>query len=99
MRMTIHHVGHEGTQRSQKSVKRELLRLLLIVPVVVLVWSIPARAAGPDLRLVTAAADQDKPAIARLIKAGVDVNAARVDGVTPLLWAVHWDDLESADLL
>jgi ankyrin repeat protein len=61
--------------------------------------AIPAAAAGPDLRLVTAAAEQDKPAIARLIKAGVDVNAARVDGVTPLLWAVHWDDLDSADLL
>ena len=33
------------------------------------------------------------------LKQGVDVNAARADGATALLWAAHWDDLETVDLL
>ncbi len=69
-------------------------------------WVIPllaaaslATAAGPDLRLVTAAAEQDKAAVRALLKQGVDVNTARADGATALLWAAHWDDLETVDLL
>jgi len=69
-------------------------------------WVIPvlsaaslAMAAGPDLRLVNAAAAQDKAAVRALLKEGVDVNAARADGATALLWAAHWDDLETVDLL
>src|SRR5687767_3509212 len=58
-----------------------------------------ATAAEPDLRLVTAAAQQDKTAIRALLKEGVDVNSARADGVTPLLWAAHWGDLDTIDLL
>lgn len=58
-----------------------------------------AAAAGPDLRLVSAAAEQDKAAVRALLKQGVDVNAARADGATALLWAAHWDDVETADLL
>src|SRR5262249_33686410 len=73
---------------------RSLVRALLFGAL-----AVPALAAGPDLRLVTAAAEQDKPAIARPVKAGADANAPRVDGVTPLLWVAHWNDLESADLL
>jgi ankyrin repeat protein len=71
----------------------------LVTGLLLAALAVPAAAAGPDLRLVTAAAEQDKAAIARLVKAGVDVNTARVDGVTPLLWVAHWNDLESADLL
>ena len=58
-----------------------------------------AVAAEADRRLVNAAADQDKTALRTLLKQGVDVNAARADGSTALLWAAHWDDLETADLL
>ena len=58
-----------------------------------------AAAAGPDLRLVNAAADQDTAAVRALLKQGVDVNAARADGATALLWAAHWNDLETVDLL
>src|SRR5262245_1796811 len=86
-------VFQKETLRSQRSL-RSLVTALLFAAL-----AVPAFAAGPDLRLVTAAAEQDKAAIARLVKAGVDVNAARVDGVTPLLWVSHWNDLESADLL
>lgn len=56
-------------------------------------------AAQPDLRLVTAAQTQDAAAIQTLLGEGVDVNAARADGVTPLLWAAYWNDLDTAALL
>ena len=36
---------------------------------------------------------------ARLLKQGVNVNAAEGDGTTALHWASYRDDLESADLL
>jgi ankyrin repeat protein len=58
-----------------------------------------AGAAERDVRLVGAAAQQDKAAVRRLIKEGVDVNAARADGATALLWAAHWGDLETVDTL
>lgn len=56
-------------------------------------------AAGSDLRLVNAAAEQDKAAVRALLKERVDVNATRADGSTALLWAAHWNDLEMVDLL
>ena len=58
-----------------------------------------AMAAGPDLRLVNAAAGQDTDTVRALLTEGVDVNVARADGVTALLWASHWDDLETVDML
>ena len=58
-----------------------------------------ATAAGPDLRLVDAMARQDADAARALLDEGVDVDAARADGVTALLWAAHWDDLGTAGLL
>jgi uncharacterized protein len=56
-------------------------------------------AAEPDLRLVQAAADQDRDGVRALLAKKIDVNAARADGATALLWAAHWDDVEMADLL
>jgi ankyrin repeat protein len=58
-----------------------------------------ALAAEPDLRLVTAAAEQDTATVRLLLKQGADVNTARADGATALLWAAHWNDLEIVDLL
>ncbi len=58
-----------------------------------------AMAAEPDLRLVNAAAQQDRQLVRTLLKEGVDVNLPRADGATALLWAAHWDDLETVDLL
>ena len=69
----------------------------------VLAWLVvavgTAAAANPDLRLVSAAAERDTAAVRALLDAGIDVDAARADGVTALLWAAHWDDLALADLL
>src|SRR2546425_1103976 len=60
---------------------------------------IHASAAAPDLRLLNAVADQDKTAIRALLKERVDVNTARADGVTALLYAAHWADFEVVDWL
>jgi ankyrin repeat protein len=57
------------------------------------------KAADPDVRLVTAAQQQDRAAVRTLVKQGADVNGARADGVTALLWAAHFGDLEMVDLL
>ena len=59
----------------------------------------PAAAEGPDLRMVDAAAAQDTRLVRALLDEGADVNTPRADGVTALLWAAHWDDLEMATLL
>ena len=54
-----------------------------------------ATVAAQDLRLVTAAADQDAAALQALLAEGVDVNTARADGATAILWAAHRDDLDT----
>ena len=58
-----------------------------------------ATATGQDMRLVTAAAEQDAPTVQALLAEGVDVNTPRADGATALLWAAHWDALDTVDLL
>ena len=56
-------------------------------------------AAAADNPLVRAAAAGDGAAVRRLLKQGVDVNAAGADGTTALHWMVRADDLEATDLL
>jgi ankyrin repeat protein len=56
-------------------------------------------AAAADARLIDAITRHDKDAVASLIKARVDVNAAQPDGSTPLFWAVHENDPAIVDLL
>jgi ankyrin repeat protein len=58
-----------------------------------------AFAAGPDRRLIDAAADQDWASLRTLVKQKVDVNATRPDHSTALLWTAHWNNLEASDLL
>ncbi len=58
-----------------------------------------ATANGQDLRLMTAVADQDTRTAQALVAEGVDVNAPRADGATALLWAAHWDALDTVELL
>jgi len=54
------------------------------------------RAASP---LADAAEKHDHKRIQALLKQGVDVNAAQVDGMTALLWAAYDDDTATAKLL
>ena len=46
-------------------------------------------ASEEDLRLINAAATQDKVAVRALLNEGVNVNVARADGVTAFLYAVR----------
>ena len=69
---------------------------LLLLPVA---FTVGMAAAAADLRLIDAAAARDTALMRALVDEGVDVNAARADGATALLWAAHWDDAETVDLL
>ncbi len=50
-----------------------------------------ASAGQDDLRLIDAAAGQDRAAVLALLDEGVDVNVTRADGVAALLYAAHWE--------
>lgn len=76
-----------------------MTRLRCVWTVVLLSVAGLATAAGPDLRLVNAAAQQDWTAVRALLSERVDVNAARADRATALLWAAHWDDRNTVELL
>lgn len=56
-------------------------------------------AAGPDLRLVEAAKNKNSKTVRTLLAEHVDANAHQADGATALMWAAHWDDLDTATLL
>ena len=56
-------------------------------------------AAAEAPRLADAAAKQDKAAVRMLLQEKAGVNATQPDGTTALHWAVHWDDVDTADLL
>ena len=43
--------------------------------------------------------NRDLEAARSLVEQGVDVNAADPEGLTPLHWAAHWDDLRLVELL
>ena len=59
-----------------------------------------AAAPAADLRLVEAMAERDTARMRVLLAdEGLDVNAARADGATALLWAAHWDDGAAVELL
>jgi uncharacterized protein len=59
--------------------------------------AIPGTAA--DLRLVEAARNQDQEQVRSLLNQRVDVNTRSGDGSTALLWAAHWNDVETGGLL
>ena len=56
-------------------------------------------AAATDLRVVTAARNQDTLSVRDLVKQGAAVNVSQPDGVTALHWAAQWNDTEMADVL
>ena len=71
-----------------------------VVGVLVSIWVAGAApAAGQDFEIVTAAANRDREAVRALLDEGVDLNVARADGATALLWASHWDDVELVERL
>src|SRR5262245_51944826 len=58
-----------------------------------------ATAAGTDSPLIEAVRNQDQRQVRTLLNQQVDVNAKSGDGSTALLWAAHWNTLETAGLL
>jgi ankyrin repeat protein len=74
-------------------------RIILAVTFLMLLVAAVALAAGADLRLVDAVRNQDDAAARALINQHADVNARSGDGSTALLWAAHWNAVETADLL
>lgn len=69
------------------------------VPWMMLLLSGIGVAAAGDQRLVDAVKQQDTVLVHALLKQKVDVNTPQGDGATPLHWAAHWDNLETANLL
>jgi ankyrin repeat protein len=61
--------------------------------------AVTLQAAAGDLRLVHAGKQRDMAAMRSLLKQRVEVNTPDVDGMTPLHWAAHWDELEIVKLL
>src|SRR5262249_28591344 len=57
------------------------------------------KASGSDLRLIDAIQNQNLEQVSSLLTQHVDVNARSGEGSTALLWAAHWDAVETADLL
>ncbi len=58
----------------------------------------PVLAAG-DAELVDAVKNQDREKMLNLVMAKTNLNTRADDGSTALLWAAHWNDLESAALI
>jgi uncharacterized protein len=73
---------------------RRIARLSLLI------FALAGTAQAADkATLADAAEHRDGALIAKLLAAGADVNAAQVDGMTALHWAVYNDDAETAGLL
>src|SRR5215813_1251477 len=56
-------------------------------------------ASGSDLRLIEAVQYQNLQQASSLLNQHIDVNARSGDGSTALLWAAHWDAVDTAGLL
>ena len=52
-----------------------------------------------DPKIADAAQNQDMGLVRTLLVRGVDANSAQPDGATALHWAVHWNDIATAEVL
>ena len=68
-------------------------------PTLVLLMVVAAAAAPEDRPLVNAMKQQDPQRVRALLLQHADVNGRSEDGSTALLWAAHWNDLQTAELL
>ncbi len=66
---------------------------------VLLVLTFLRAGAADDLRLIDASRRHDLGRVRSLLDQRIDVNVKQPDGATALHWAVHWDDVEMADLM
>ena len=76
------------------------MRLMVVqTGVSILAVAVLALAAPNDSSLVEAARNHDQQKIRDLLSRRTDPNVRSSDGSTALLWAAHWNDLATADLL
>src|SRR5205823_4711089 len=73
------------------------IRISLCCAALVLTASAAAAAATSDL--ADAVMRRDAAAVRAVMQKKADVNAPQNDGTTALLWAVRYDDLDTADML
>src|SRR5688500_13472001 len=71
----------------------------LVGGLMAILLSVASLAAAADLRLLEAVKNGDKETVRALLAEHLDVNTRSPDGATALHWAVHLDDLETAELL
>ncbi len=70
-----------------------------VIVFVALATRVGTAAAAGEALVADAAENREAAVIETLLKTGVDVNAAQVDGMTALHWAVYHDDFQTAKLL
>jgi uncharacterized protein len=78
--------------------KAKRIALSLIFPIFLLAATV-ATAVGSDVRLVDAVRSQNEAAVRALLIQHADVNTRSGDGSSAILWAAHWNALETAELL
>src|SRR5258708_2679315 len=84
---------------SSNSNSMMIFKSLWVVLGILFLTGASAAAAGREHQLADAVERQDRVALERLLKQGIDVNAPQPDGATALQWAAHWDDHDAVDRL
>ena len=75
------------------------MRVSNTLAILVLLASVSVQAADINTALADAAESRNVAKLRTLITDGNDINAAQVDGMTALHWAVYYDDLATVKLL
>src|SRR3984893_1128976 len=92
--------GPDGWQKGQITMSDQRNRQgVLWAFSLTLLMVVGAAAANADLRRVDAAKNQALQQLRVLLSGHPDVNVRSEDGSTALLWAAHWNDLRTAELL
>src|SRR5262245_39790208 len=68
--------------------------LAAVCALATLITAAAAFGAAADQRLVNATKNRDFSSIPSLLKQKADVNGPDADGMTPLHWAAHWNELD-----
>ncbi len=75
------------------------MRMTIAVFLVLGISALAADLRPMNRQIIEAAKNQDGTALRALVKQKADVNAADVDGMTPLIWAAHQNDMDAVKLL
>ena len=76
-----------------------IVALALVLSALMAAPSLAQNAPAKDFRVLEAVKRRDQKALAALVRAKADINAAQPDGATPLAWAVHLGERSMAESL